>query len=165
MAARVVTLRERGTTLAGLLGVLALASVIAIVAASLITAGGRARDGGVRSNFEGDASRAVAQLHRDALGTTSVTGVVGLWGGDELRLRQHDGSTVTWRMSGTTLERVARAFDGTLITRQDIARPVAVWRWRLASPGVLDVSVRTTQTWDRHRTVRVAIRGRSVSTW
>jgi Flp pilus assembly pilin Flp len=165
VAAGILTDRRRGATVIELLVVLALVSVIMIVAAGLIGAVGRVWNRSARDGFEGDATRAVAQLHRDALGTRTVVAVVGPWSGDELRLSQYDGSTITWRMSGTTLERVVRSYQGDLIRRQDIARPVVAWRWRLVAPGVLDASVRTNQTWDRYRTVRVALRGRDVTGW
>lgn len=132
---------SRGTSLVELLVVLALLSMMVLVAAELVThsmqllgATGRA----VRNPL---VVHVTARLRRDVQEAATIQHEAWSWSDEPLVLLRHDGSLVSILLEDGSLVRETATTPGALPDRRVILRGVTSWWWRSPIDDVVDVNI------------------------
>ena len=131
----------RGTSLVELLVVLALLSIMILVAADLVThsmqllgATGRA----VRNPL---VVHVTARLRRDVQEAAGLQHETWSWSEEPLVLVHHDGSLVSIQIEDGSLVREVMTASGAPPDRRVILRGVTSWWWRSPTDDVVDVNI------------------------
>jgi prepilin-type N-terminal cleavage/methylation domain-containing protein len=133
--------RQRGTSLVELLVVLALLSVMVLVAAQLVVhsmqllgATGRA----VRNPL---VVHVTSRLRHDIQEAAALQSAAWSWSEDPLVVVNHDGSRVRVQLEGGNLVREKTGGLGEPADRRVILRGVTGWWWRCPVAGVVDLNI------------------------
>lgn len=132
---------NRGTSLAELLVVLALLSVMVLVAAQLVVHSIQLLDATGRAVRNPLVVHVTSRLRRDVQEAAAVQNAEWSWSEDPLVLIHHDGSRVRVELEGGNLVREKTGVMGEPGDQRVILRGVTGWWWRSPFAGVVDINI------------------------
>jgi len=142
VTARHVSVRRHqgGTTLVELLVVLALLSLMVLVAADLIVHSIKLLGAVGRAARNPLVVQVNERLRRDVQGAAWLLGGEEIWSEQPLVLRGQEGGRLRLALVNDELVRTSEAAGGGAAAEQVLLRGVTAWWWRSPSPGVVDIS-------------------------
>ena len=129
---------HRGTTLLELLIVLALLSLVVLVAAELVTHSIRLLGATGRAVRNPLTVQVNERLRRDVQEAAGVLTFEDLWSNGPLELRARSGDMIQYRVVGGELLR--RTVNPGGVDERVLLRGVTSWWWRSPVPGVVDLN-------------------------
>ena len=130
-----------GTSLVELLVVLALLSVMLLVAAQLVVHSMQLLDATARAVRNPLVVHVSSRRRRDVQEAAAVQTEEWSWTDDPLVLIQHDGSRVRFELAGENLVREKTGGLGEVFDKRVILRGVTSWWWRCPVEGVVDLNI------------------------
>jgi len=131
----------RGTSLVELLVVLALLSVMVLVAAQLVVHSIQLLDATGRAVRNPSVVHVTSRLRHDVQEAAALQNAEWSWNEDPLILINHDGSRVRVELEGGNLVRERTGVIGVPDDRRIILRGVTGWWWRSPVAGVVDLNI------------------------
>ena len=132
---------SRGTTLVELLVVLALLSIMVIVAAELVTHSIRLLGATGRAVQNPIMVHVVARLRNDVQSAVGLPIEEPLWSEIPLELRTHDHQLIRIALVDGNLMRKSVSLGGGGSDERVLLRGVTSWWWRSPSAGVVDINI------------------------
>lgn len=134
-------MRDRGTTLVELLVVLALMSIMVLVAAELVTQSIRLLGATGRAVRNPMLVHVETRLRIDVQEAAGLVAIEDIWSEDALALLTRTGSFTTFEVNEGTL--VRRTFNpGTEEVEEHVLiRGIISWWWRSPAPNVVDINI------------------------
>jgi prepilin-type N-terminal cleavage/methylation domain-containing protein len=131
--------RHRGTTLVELLVVLALVSVMVLVAAQLVIHSVQLQ-GAVGMSIKNPlTSHVTGRLRNDIQGSMLVVEERDIWEDGPLVLKTRNSRLVSFRKVDDTLVRKTSMLDETVLEERVLMRGLTSWWWRCPVPGTVDL--------------------------
>jgi prepilin-type N-terminal cleavage/methylation domain-containing protein len=135
------TAARRGTSLVELLVVLALLSVMVLVAAQLVVHSMRLLDATARAVRNPLVVHVCSRLRHDVQEAAALQWEEWSWTDDPLVLIHPDGSRVRFELEGENLVRERTGVVGEASDQSVILRGVTSWWWRCPTAGVVDLNI------------------------
>ena len=130
-----------GTSLVELLVVLALLSVMVLVAAQLVVHSMQLLDATARAVRNPLVVHVCSRLRHDVQEAAALQREEWSWTDDPLVLVQHDGSRVRFELEGENLVREKTGVVGEASDQRVILRGVTSWWWKCPTSGVVDLNI------------------------
>lgn len=138
---RFVDTKDRGTTLVELLVVLALVSVMVLVAADLIVHSIKLVGATGRSVRNPLVVHVTGRLRNDIQTAFGVRDPEASWSDTPLEIRTRDHRILRFEVVGGNLMRHNLSADGSLLDERLLLRGITAWWWQVPAPGVVDLRI------------------------
>jgi len=133
--------QSRGTTLVELLVVLALLSIMVIIAAELVTHSIRLLGATGRAVRNPMMVHVVGRLRNDVQTAVGLPIEEPIWSDGPLELRTHNSQLIRIALVDGNLMRKSVSLAGGGSEERALLRGVTSWWWRSPSPGVVDINI------------------------